>query len=309
MRYLLLAAALAMMLPAAADAQRRDTRDADEFASRIDTVLSLGKGGTVDLSLLSGDIIVDVSSSDQVRIRAYSERGILRLDAGTGRITLGVRSDRGRMGDTRFDVSVPAGTRVLASTVSGDVSVRGIKGEVEARSTSGSVTVSDAVERVTMVSISGDVRGARLAGSVSAHVTSGDLGLRDVTGDVEAESVSGDVRLEDVRSKWVRAETVSGDIDFVGDIDAAGRYEFQAHSGDLRLRLPDKTGATVTLQTFNGELDSAFPMTVRPMTGSDHGRPKRLEFTMGSGGGRIDLTTFSGNITIDRGLARGTPEN
>ena len=65
------------------------------------------------------------------------------------------------------------GVRVMVRSSSGDVTVRGSGGEVEASSMSGDISVVDARERVEVGSISGDVT------------------LRDVRGHVEAGTVSG----------------------------------------------------------------------------------------------------------------------
>ena len=40
---------------------------------RIDTTVTLARGGTVDLSLVSGDITVTAGTGDQVRVRGVSE--------------------------------------------------------------------------------------------------------------------------------------------------------------------------------------------------------------------------------------------
>ena len=291
--------ALGAGLSSPAIAQDRDRDRDDEYRSRVDTTIAFTRTGVVDLSLISGDIIVTGWTQNQARIKAYSERGRIRSDLGASRLTLEVESDRGRMGETKFELTVPVGVRVLTRTTSGDISVKGVKGPVEAHSTSGDVDVDDATDRIIIESVSGDVRGVRLAGEVRSESVSGSVELEAVTGDVRIESTSGDLSLVRVSSRNVYMTTVSGEVEYDGSIDANGRYEFHSHSGNIRLEIPESAGAKIGVETFSGSLDSAFPITLQP--GDRIGRrPRRFEFSLGNGSARVTAETFSGDITIER---------
>lgn len=289
--------ALGVLLPGPALAQR--DRDDDDVRSRLDTTIAFGRTGIVDLSLVSGDIVVTGWTRDQARIVASSERGRIRSDLGSSRLTLEVESDRGRMGNTKIEVTVPAGVRVITRTMSGDISVKGVKGAVEARTTSGDIEVDDATDRVIIESVSGDVRGSRLTGEVRGESVSGTLELDGVTGDVRIETTSGDLSLVRVTSRNVYATTVSGEVQYSGSIDANGRYEFHSHSGNIRLDVPEGAGVRFGVETYSGSIESAFPITLQPGQGIGR-RPRRMEFTLGNGSARVTAETFSGDITIER---------
>jgi DUF4097 and DUF4098 domain-containing protein YvlB len=289
-------AALALSVPPTLAAQR-DSGNGDEFRSRIDTTVALSGNGTVDLSLVSGEIVVTSWNRSEVRVHATSERGILRFDASPSRVTLGVRSDRGRLGDTRYEVTIPRSARVVANGVSGDVSTTG-GSDVEAHSVSGDVTVVDATGRVSIESVSGDASAQKVGAGVKASTVSGELTLSDITGDVDANTVSGDIVLDGVRASFVRTNTTSGDVRFMGTLDPKGRYEFNSHSGDIRIGIPGG-GATLDVHTFSGDVDSDFPMTLQPGSRSGE-RGKGMQFTIGGGGARITAQTFSGDVTIER---------
>lgn len=293
------------------DDDRDDRRGGRLGRTSIDTTVAFARGGVVDLSLISGEIRVVGWSRGEVRVSARSESGRLRFEASPSRVSLDLehrggrdRSHHGDM-DATYELSVPAGTRVLMRSVSGDLSARGVKGEVEARAVSGGVEIDDA-GRVTLESVSGDVQATRVAGEARAHSVSGEVTIRDVSGDVDAETVSGDIVLRGTKARVARVETVSGDVTYDGSVDPAGRYDFQSHSGTLRLVLPANTNATLSVQTFSGEIDSAFPLTVRPASGegSARSRNRRMEFTLGSGGPRITAESFSGEIVIERAGGR-----
>ena len=306
MRTSLLLAAIAVVAlpPCIVGAQsnrdrEREREEPQDVQSRIDTTFTFSRTGVVDLTQVSGDVIVTAWDRGEARIRAYAERGRIRSSLSSSRLTLEIESVRGRVGDSRFEVSVPVGVRVLARSTSGDVTVKGTKGPVDARSTSGDVTVTEATDRVVIESVSGDVHASQLTGEVRSESVSGTIEIRNASGEVRAETTSGDVSLLGVTSRSVFATTVSGEVEYDGTIDANGRYEFHSHSGDIRLEIPESSGAQFTVETFSGSLDTEFKLTLQPGQRST-GRPRRFEFTLGNGSARVTAESFSGDVVLAR---------
>jgi DUF4097 and DUF4098 domain-containing protein YvlB len=304
----LLAVALAAASALSASAQQKDkdrNRDRDrdrdrDYTSVVDTVLPLSRNGAVDVHLFSGNINVTGWTRNEVKVYGRTERGEIRVEGSPSRVEIGDRTPRGRRGDTDLEISVPEGTRLTINGHSTDVSVRGVKGEVEIVTTNGDVEIDNAASRVAFESVSGDVQISRVQGDLRGEAMSGEVDVSDVTGEVEIETVSGDLTLRNVRSKYVRAESVSGSVAFEGRTESAGRYNFASHSGDVRLILPPALGATISVETFSGSIDSDFQITLQP--GNRHG--KQFQFQVGDGGARIDATSFSGGIYIQRGTDR-----
>jgi DUF4097 and DUF4098 domain-containing protein YvlB len=203
---------------------------------------------------------------------------------------------------------VPYGVRVLATSQSGDVSVRGTRGQVEARSQSGDIHVEDVATRLDVNTLSGGLTASNVGGDAEITTVSGDVKLSDVHGNVDVGTVSGEVELRGVTAKLVRAKTTSGDVTYDGIIDPAGRYEFVAHSGDIRLHVQRDASAQLTVSTWSGSIDSDFPITLKP---GEHGigktTSKRFTFEIGAGAGRITAESFSGDITISSN-GRGATE-
>lgn len=285
---------IAAVTPDAGAQRRRNT----DYASRIDTTFAFDKNGSVTVSAASGNIVITGWSRDQVHVRAVSDDDNIRMDASSSRMTLEAGSSR-RGSDTRFEVSVPLGVRVVATSRSGDISIRGTHGQVEARAQSGDIDIDDVTMRLDANTLSGDLTASNISADVQITTISGGVRLTDVRGSVEVGTVSGDVDLRGVSAKLVRAKTTSGDVTFEGAIDGAGRYEFGAHSGDIRLRIPRETSAQLTVSTWSGGINSEFPITLKP---GEHGigaaTTKRFTFEIGGGAARITAETFSGDITI-----------
>src|ERR1051325_1633300 len=136
-----LAVAGVLSLAASAGAQR--TRFVSGGGrSRIDTSYVFDRRGTVTLTAGSGDIIVTGTNSDQIRVRGTSDDENIRMDASASRLTLEL-TGLSRRSDSRFELSVPYGVRVIAHTASGDVSIRGTRGAAEVRTQSGDVELDE----------------------------------------------------------------------------------------------------------------------------------------------------------------------
>jgi DUF4097 and DUF4098 domain-containing protein YvlB len=297
-RLVALAAVACSLFGRGAEAQRARFADRDGRA-RIDTTFTFDRRGTVSLSVGSGQIIVRGWAKDEMQVHAVSDNDNMRFDVSPSQVSLELA--RGRGGDTRFEVTVPQGVRVVARAGSGDISIRGTKGEVEVHAQSGDIELEDVANRLDASLLSGDLRARTVSGEVDIGTMGGDVELDDVRGNVDVHTTSGDIGLRNVTSKLVRAKTTSGSVLYTGIIDPAGRYDLVAHSGDVSLVIPRDASAQLTIATWSGEIESDFPMTLKP---GEHGigstTTKRFTFDIGGGAARITAETFSGDITIRR---------
>ncbi len=293
-------AALGALLPALA-------LQAQVERQRVDTSFAFERGGSVQLSLVSGEIRVMTGTTNEIRIFATIERGRLETSLSRSRVTIEARSINNRLGAGRYEITVPPGTRVDAGAVSGDVSIRGTGAEVDAHSVSGSVVVEDANGTIDIGSVSGDVDLIRVGGRVDVSTVSGEIQVDGATGDYEANTVSGTITIRRGKLRSFRTETVSGDVNYDGSIDANGDFHLNTHSGDVMIALPANAGAALELETWSGTITSDFPLTLQP--GDNLGRRnRRMTFNIGQGGARLSAQTFSGDIAIRRAPPARTNE-
>lgn len=286
----LAAVAFTLVLPLPAIGQQR---------ARLDTTVRLSLRGTVDLSLVSGKITVRGWDMPDVKIVASTVNGALRFSATSNRVTLRVESegqvDRSR-GETSYDVSVPRGTRLRLQAASGNITATGSQGEISATTVSGSLDVSGGRRQVALESVSGPVQASQLAGELRAQNVSGSVRVEDVSGRVEVWTVTGGIRLIGLRANDIRTETVRGDIVYAGRIATGGTYDFESHSGTIRLTIPRSTGAQFRLETVKGVVQSDFAIQTPSASAVRTGG--RVEFTVGDGRAEVTARTFSGRIVI-----------
>ncbi len=313
-RSVMLVGALLCVAACAASADAlQDDRGRDRAGRRtpagagqvLDTTFRMERGGLVDLELFSGHITVIGTTGNQVRIHAETEEGDIVLRASPTLASLSVEYERRPRGETRFEVSLPAGVRVDMEALSGNLVIRDVSADVNASTVSGNIEVTNVGGRTRIEAVSGHIKATGLRGGVNVDATSGVITISDVDGEVIVDNTSGSITLTNIRSSHVRAESVSGGVRFQGTIEPTGRYDFASHSGSVRLELPASTGAQLALSTWHGSISSDFPITLDPRSRASE---KRLDFRLGNGGARVTAETFSGSIFITRGTARDQQE-
>lgn len=271
--------------------------------SRIDTLVPFSTNGSVELGLVAGSIRVAAWNRNQVRVVASTTAGTaMDFDVTESHIDLGLHRDwSGGSGSATYDVTVPIGTRVTLSSVSGTISAAGVKGGIDANAVSGSIDVRNAGSSVAVEGVSGAVTVLGVSGDVKVETVSGPIQVSDVSGTVSAENVSGSIEMSDTRGTRVRANSVSGSIAFTGALSSEGRYEFETHSGQVALRLASGANASISVDTYSGSVSNEYPGAVRrPESDADDERTS-YRYTIGRGAARVSIDTFSGRVIISQG--------
>lgn len=116
-------------------------------------------------------------------------------------------------GTLRVRACVPHGSRVELTTASGDATLAGSFGGLEARSASGTVRVTgDLGGDATVKTVSGDARLPHVGCDLDVRTVSGSVDAESVDGSVTVRSVSGDVRVGVLREGTVTVQSVSGNV-------------------------------------------------------------------------------------------------
>ena len=192
-------------------------------------------------------------------------------------------------------IHVPRGIRLRVATISADVELNDLDGEVGVRTVSGDVEGENLGARTHIKTTSGDIDLSGASGSVRVVTTSGDTELKLTASDVQVDAMSGDVDLDLASFDTVRASTVSGELAINGSMNPAGRVEGSTVSGDVRLHLTSSANAEVDCRTGpGGDIDNGLSR-LQPQQGPIG---STLQATVGDGNGTIRISTVSGTIRL-----------
>jgi Toastrack DUF4097 len=309
------------------DRQRtnRDDRRAEQV-DRTTRTVRVGANGELDVNNISGDIVLTRGSGQDATIeiiktaRADSADDVKEL-LGLVQVDIVERGGRAEVrtrypsGDemrsrnrrnvnvsVNINVTAPAGARITARSISGNVSARDLRGELTLESTSGNVTVANGGHLASAKTISGNVEisGTDIDGALEASTVSGTVSVRKTKARrMTLNTVSGGVTLDDVDCGRVEMQAVSGDVQLTGALTPGGRYDVTSHSGSVRVALTSDTGFELDANSFSGSIRSDFPLTGN--FGGERGRRQRaVRGVFGNGSAVLHLTTFSGGIVIEK---------
>lgn len=282
--------------------------------------VKVGANGLMELRNIAGDITVTAGSGDSATIEITKiARGSSDADAREllGIVTVDVVERGGRVEvsakypeargpnrrrnlnvSTAYRVTAPAGTRIKTESISGSVTVTGVRGDLALSTISGAIRVERAGKVVTGQSISGDVEliSAETDAVVELSSTSGGVTARGVkVRRLDLGSISGTVRGTDLQCDAATLHTISGDVEYGGALTSGGSYDFRTHSGDVRITVGRGPGFELEASTFSGEIRSGLQLR---LDGARRGN-RTIRGTYGDGGARIEASSFSGTIIVN----------
>jgi DUF4097 and DUF4098 domain-containing protein YvlB len=255
----------------------------------------LASGEAVDVKTSSGSIKIegiDTNVCDvvaKISVRADTEARaaeiaeqikILITPTSSG---LEIRADKPRFThvsiNITYEVTVPNQTSVVCHSASGSVKVMNIEGNVNARSSSGSVRCENLLgETATLDTSSGSVHltGAKLD-TCRLHTSSGSIhGHQIDCSDIKANVSSGSITI-------VCVPTASSEL----------KADLQTSSGSVNLTLPQDYSGQVDLSTSSGSIHTDLPVTVQGKISKKH-----LVGTVGQGSGTVRLKSSSGSVRL-----------
>jgi hypothetical protein len=201
---------------------------------------------------------------DEIRV---SQRAFL-VDRGF----IGIFRERRAVID--YEIDVPSEAEVSVRSASGEITVKGIRGPVEAQS------------------VSGDVRIDEVRGALRVRTVSGDCEASGCAGALEANSVSGDLSFERCSFPSAGVRTVSGDFEAAAELSSGGPYAVTTVSGDVTFATP--SDCEVHFQTASGDVSAAEGFEVH--------RASRREYVVRRGvpdAPLVVVRTVSGDLQIE----------
>jgi hypothetical protein len=275
-------------------------RDDDESGLVRDTTFAVREGQRLEVSNFSGSIAITTWTENKVRVQAGSTGDPFEVEVGS--VTVDVTSRAGRHGgpgDAELTLTVPAWMDLELSGNEVDIATKGTRGTVEANTVQGRISIDGGEGSIEATTVEGDVEVLNVKGRVQISTTEGQVTVRNASGQsLEVESVDGDIELSAITALNVSANTVDGAVSWSGTLAPTGTYKFSSHDGDVLLAIAGEPDATISIDTYDGSLESDWPLTIRER------RSNRMTFTLGNGRARVELSSFDGDISLKRATGR-----
>lgn len=268
----------------------------DVQGTETDTTFDVNPNAVLSVSNHIGEIVIRTWNRDQVRVLArHSSRDGVKIVPSGSTVRIRSESRRGVPDEVDYEITVPGSMAVDLWGLQADISVDGVGNGIQAETMSGDIDVRNSAGQISLRSVEGEITLARSRGNVEVNGVEGEISVLDFEGELIVESIDGDIRLAGIRSSEVKAKTVDGDVRYDGTITDGGRYRLTTHDGDVVVAIPEGVNATVSVATFDGEFEAAFPVKLER---TEAGR--RFTFLLGNGSARLELNTFDGDIQLVR---------
>jgi DUF4097 and DUF4098 domain-containing protein YvlB len=259
----------------------------------------------------NGRLNLTIALPHSARVTVNSGRGdVIAANLGAGAT---ITADHGNV---RLN-SISGSVEVHFGSDKGDFSAHQVDGEIIADGRCNDLTLSEVKGKVL---INGELHGGvhmeNLSGPVHLHTSVTDLEMGSLLGDMtlndedlRVTEAKGQVRVithsKNVDLSQIYGDTYVEDRDGNISIDPAGTYNVEAKSmsgrGDIELTLPPGMSASINAYTHNGDILSDYDANV------PEGESKKVAFTVGSGGAKVNLSTDVGDVRIKKGSLMPPP--
>ncbi len=261
-----------------------------QAADRIEKIFPVSKNASLMLTNYTGTISVKGWQNSEVKVvyTKYSQNVEIDTESTPSKVKVATHVlDKLAAADkTRVDyqVYVPEEATLEIVNNMGTVDVENIKGGVK-------VDVIEAVVKIT--GVHGGVQVTSLGSKVA---------ISESTGPIQTTTVSGDIVFSKLDSNSVTANSTLGNISYEGDFVRMGNYRFSTNEGIILVRCPDQASVEWNARTVKGNIRSNLPIRSKNHAASSPGiaGKQSLLGTLNQGDANVTLSTFSGEININR---------
>jgi DUF4097 and DUF4098 domain-containing protein YvlB len=180
---------------------------------------------------------------------------------------------------------------IKLQSASGAVRAEGIDGEAQLASLSGTVSAANMGDVVRASSASGDVAVSGAKGDVRARNESGNIQITKPGARVESEDSSGNITVQGAAAD-VKAHSVSGNVTVRGNPSANSYWDLKTISGAVEIGLAAGSNFHLLAESTSGDIRADIPIMIE-----EQGKHS-LRAQIGSGGGRVEMHTVSGDIRL-----------
>lgn len=294
---------------------------------KVDKSLDFVDDGYVDVANVNGEVKIVPWDNKSVKVTGElgSDTKQFTFDRSGNRIRIKVETKNeshwfgGKSNDgDNLVINLPKTSKVSYDSVNSNMSTAGITGGLSANSVNGNLIIENCQSRLKITTVNGKITGTQLNGGLDLETVNGEINLKSSGGGQSSLStVNGTLNINS-SSEEIKINTVSGNV--VAEIGNIKNLEFSDVSGNATIHLNLKKGGNVNATTVSGNLTLSFAESPSahfnidsPVGGSinnrlsdekpshdEYGPGRHLQFTTLSGDGKVNVTTVSGAITLEK---------
>ncbi len=261
-----------------------------QAADRIEKTFPVSKNVSLMLTNYTGTISVKGWQNSEVKVVCTKHSQNVEIDTESTpskvKVTTHVLDKLAAADKARVDyqVYVPEEASLEIVNNMGTVDVENIKGAVK-------VDVFEAVVKI-----------AGVQGGVQATSLGSKLTISQSAGPIQTTTVSGDIAFSKLDSNSVTANSTLGNISYEGDFVRLGNYRFSTNEGVILVQCPEQASVEWNARTVKGKIRSNLPIRSKNHAPSSAGiaGKQSLLGTLNQGDANVTLSTFSGEININR---------
>jgi DUF4097 and DUF4098 domain-containing protein YvlB len=217
-----------------------------------------------------------------------------------------------------LEIFVPRQSKVYYSAVNADVELKQIRGGARVETVNGSIDVKELAGRIRIESVNGRVSADALEGDVKIETVNGniysrsskgkedwydsvngDIEVTSESGDINVETVNGDIELELGKINQLNMDTVNGSIEAKLELEHNGEIEASSVGGSIRLYLQGDVSARFDIEGHaGGKITNN--LSDDKMRKNKYGPSRWLKFSLNGGSAKVDVSTVSGEIKLDK---------
>ncbi|MFN2635404.1 MAG: DUF4097 domain-containing protein [Gemmatimonadaceae bacterium] len=267
---------------------------------KIERKLPLGLEGALRVANMVGTVVVHGWNKDTVLVRGILGAGDNFFMGGSytgAKMFVESTNDRDPK-PTKLEIWAPARVRLWIKTATANIDVNDISGGLDLYVVSGTIDVTGNPHELNAEAIDGDIHITGSPPWLRAKTATGAITFQGASADAALSTVSGPIKVDGGVFERTKIETVTGNITFAGRLDRSGAFDFDTHSGNIDIALPEKSDASFSVVTIAGTITNK--ISKRGPTPGRFGRGAELTMDTGDGGARISVRTFKGPVTLRR---------
>lgn len=274
--------------------------------------------GNVEIKAVSKNVFSVKGKLDEKAegFELISKDGFTRFEVKMPSISYSGWNDSNEKDGSMLQIEVPVGSQIEFSGVNANVTATGVEGGSKLTTVNGTIIAKSLKNDIVLETVNGEIDSIDNSGRIQLNTVNGEIDDKGSSGRLSAESVNGEIKLES-KATEIDVSVVNGEADLKlhgterldfsavnGEISAdlkgslTPRINTSTVSGSATLKLESKVSARFNLEANAGG-DITNKLTSQKADKAKYGPRRSLLFSTGNGDGSIEMSTVSGDITVE----------